>query len=62
MTKKNNWTKLRGKVYKLHRKWIERRVCPRVPYMTTRNKYRYISADVGHMYKFINKSHYDFRC
>ena len=56
-----NWTIWRGKVYKLHKKWIIYVICPRITFKSNRNKYDcfYCMCDG---YRFINKSHYDFRC
>ena len=62
MTETKNWTILKGKVVKIHRKWVTNRICPRIPFLTKRNKYQYLNGDIGDRYGFINKSRYDFRC
>lgn len=61
-SKRKNWTKLRGNVSKIHKKWFTHRICPRIGWKSRRNKYKYLNYYFADGYRFINKSHYDFRC
>ena len=56
------WTKLKGKVTKIRKKYYTYSLCPRIGFVTMRGKYRSFSYNFGDYYIFINKSHYDFRC
>ena len=61
--KRKKWTVLRGNVCKIRRNYTIFRICPRVYFLSRRNKYSYFNnIGIGDLYKFINKSHYDFRC
>ncbi len=62
MNKTKTWTILKGKIVKIHKQWYTHRICPRVAFLTNRNKYKYLNSDIGDRYVFINKSKYDFRC
>lgn len=55
------WTKLKC-VCKIHKQFYTHAICPRIIFKSRKNKYKHLNYYFTDGYRFINKSHYDFRC